>query len=165
MPALRRATLPVLLLLVAVTVLVGCTRGEPDIAVSPAQAGAPAAGSSQVVVEIRNSGEGDDTLLGASTPAAAGVEMHLTEVTDGRASMRQQETVAVPSGDTVRFRPGGLHLMLVVPDESVVVGGTFELTLHFERSGDRTIPVEVVSLLDLAEDAFDQPAPEPGADD
>jgi len=63
--------------------------------------------------------------------------------------------VDVPAGETVRFRPGGLHLMLVVPDSTVREGGTFDLTLHFERSGDRTIPVEVVPLLDLAEQAFD----------
>ncbi|HSK22685.1 MAG TPA: copper chaperone PCu(A)C [Egicoccus sp.] len=131
-----------------------CSSGEPDLAVSAAQAGEPAAGSSQVVVAIRNDGTGDDTLVGAETPAAAAVEMHLTEVVDGRASMTQQDTVAIPAGETVRFQPGGLHLMLVVPDATVTVGGTFELTLHFERSGDRTVPVEVVSLLDLAEDAF-----------
>lgn len=140
--------------LVATFAVSACSSGEPDLEVSAAQAGEPAAGSSQVVVAIRNDGTGDDTLVGAETPAAAAVEMHLTEVVDGRASMTQQDAVAIPAGETVEFRPGGLHLMLVVPDATVTVGGTFELTLHFERSGDRTVPVEVVSLLDLAEDAF-----------
>lgn len=140
--------------LVAAVALSACSSGEPDVRVGPAQAGEPAAGSSQIVVTIRNDGDGDDTLLGAETSAAAAVEMHLTEVVDGRASMTQQDRVPVPAGETVEFRPGGLHLMLVVPDATVTVGGTFDLTLHFERSGDRTVPVEVVSVLDLAEDAF-----------
>jgi copper(I)-binding protein len=140
--------------LVAAIGLSACGTGEPDLEISHAQAGEPAAGSSQVVVAVRNDGTGDDTLVGAETAAAAAVEMHLTEVVDGRASMTQQDSVPIPSGDTVSFQPGGLHLMLVVPDATVTVGGTFELTLHFERSGDRTVQVEVVSLLDLAEDAF-----------
>ena len=152
-----RSRLPFRLLavtLVAVVALPACSSGEPDLSISRAQAGEPAAGSSQVVVAIRNDGTGDDTLLGADTAAAAAVEVHLTEVTDGRASMTLQERVPIPAGEIVRFRPGGLHLMLVVPDATVTEGGTFDLTLHFERSGDRTVPVEVVSLLDLAEDAF-----------
>lgn len=144
-----------LLLLVALVAAACGGGGEPDLHIGDAQAAVPAAGSSQIVVEIRNSGSGGDVLLSADTPAAAGVEVHLTEVADGRASMSQQQTVDIPAGETVRFRPGGLHLMLVVPDSTVREGGTFELTLHFERSGDRTIPVEVVPLLDLAEDAFD----------
>jgi hypothetical protein len=41
--------------------------------------------------------------------------------------------------------------MLVVPDETVAVGGTFELTLRFDRSDELTVPVEVVDLLDLSE--------------
>lgn len=158
MPALRllpRRLVPLML----AGLLVACAGGEPDLRVSTAQAGQPAAGSSQVVVEVRNDGDGDDVLAGASTPAAAAVEVHLTEVADGRASMTLQETVPIPAGETVRFRPGGLHLMLVVPDATVTEGGTFDLTLHFERSGDRTIPVEVVSLLDLADDAFGDDGP------
>jgi periplasmic copper chaperone A len=141
---------PVLALLAVV--VAGCgAGGEPSLVVGAAQAGEPAAGSSQVVVAITNEGDGDDVLLGADTPAAIGVEVHLTEVADGRATMAVLDEVPIPAGETVRFRPGGLHLMLVVPDETVTVGGTFELTLRFDRSGDQTVPVEVVDLLDLTE--------------
>jgi periplasmic copper chaperone A len=134
--------------------------GDPELVVGTAQAGEPAAGSSQVVVAITNDGDGDDLLVGADTPAALDVEVHLTEVIDGRATMSVLEEVALPAGETVRFRPGGLHLMLVVPDETVVVGGTFDLTLRFDRSGELTVPVEVVDLLDLTE-----PDEADGADD
>jgi hypothetical protein len=41
--------------------------------------------------------------------------------------------------------------MLVVPDETVTVGGTFEITLRFERSAPITRTVTVVDLLDLVE--------------
>ncbi len=145
--------------------LAGCgPSGDPDLHVtSDPQAAVPVSGSSQVVVTIVNDGDGDDALVGASTDAALGVEIHLTEVEDGRATMRQLDTADLPAGERTRFRPGGLHLMLVVPDETVVEGGTFELTLHFDRSDDLTVPVEVVPLLDLADDAFDADLEEPAS--
>lgn len=138
--------------------LAGCgATGEPRLHVAgDAQAAEPVAGSSQIVLELRNDGDGDDTLVEATTPAALGVEIHLTSIEDGRASMSELEEVEVPAGESVRFRPGGLHLMMVVPDETVVLGERFELTLAFERSEPVTIDVEVVDLLDLAEGTFDE---------
>jgi periplasmic copper chaperone A len=125
-----------------------------------AQAAAPVAGSSQIVVAITNEGDGDDRLVGVESPAALDVEVHLTELDGGRATMAVLDEVELPAGETVRFRPGGLHLMLVVPDGSVVVGGTFDLTLRFERSVAVTVPVEVVDLLDLTEGGADEDADE-----
>jgi periplasmic copper chaperone A len=134
---------------VAAFALTACGGGTSQIEVSAAQAAVPVSGSSQVVVTVTNTGDGRDRLTGASTPAALGVELHVTEIVEGRASMRQLDEVEVPPGQPVPFRPGGLHLMLVVPDETVVLGATFELTLHFDRHDDVTVPVEVVELFDL----------------
>lgn len=136
-------------------VLAACSSGSPDIEVGPAQAAEPVSGSSQIVLEIRNDGDADDRLVEVTTPAAIGVEIHRTEIADQRATMTQLDGIEVPAGETVRFRPGDLHLMLVVPDETVTVGGTFDLTLDFEDSEDLTVPVEVVDLLDLAESEDD----------
>jgi periplasmic copper chaperone A len=153
----RRRPLRVVAVLAGVLVACG-SGGDPDLDVAPGQAAEPVAGSSQIVLTVTNRGDGDDRLLGAETPAALDVEVHLTEIEDGRATMAILDEVAIPAGETVRFRPGGLHLMLVVPDETVAEGGTFELTLRFDRSGEITVPVEVVDLLDLTE-------PGEGADD
>ena len=155
----RASVLVRLLLLLAV---VGCgPSGEPTIEIGPARAAPPVAGSSQVVLEVRNTGDGSDTITGAGTPAAVAAELHLTTIEDGRAQMRPVDEVEVPPGQTVRFRPGDLHLMLVVPDQTVTVGGTFDLTLHFERSGDVTVPVSVVDLLDLVEPPVEANPSEP----
>ena len=149
-------------LLAMLAMLNGCGQGgDPALTVGRAEAATPVSGSSQIVVEIRNDGDGGDRLLGAETPAALAVEIHLTEIVDGRATMGPVDDVQIPSGETVRFRPGGLHLMMVVPDETVVLGGTFELTLEFERTGAITVPVEVVDLVDLAESTFDDPPTDP----
>lgn len=146
-------------------VLAACgPSGEPELSVGRAQAAEPVAGASQIVVEVTNTGDGPDRLVGADTPAALGVEIHLTEIVDDRATMGEVDRVEIAPGETVRFRPGGLHLMMIVPDETVRVGGTFELTLRFERSGEVTVPVEVVDLLDLAEGSFDEPATDEDSD-
>lgn len=130
----------------------GLGSGTPDLHVSPARSSAPVAGASQLVLTIENRGDGDDRLVGADTDAAIAVEVHRTVVEDdGRAVMRLLEDIVIPAGGTVRFQPGGLHLMVVVPDERVVVGGTFDVTLRFERSAPITVTADVVELLDLIE--------------
>lgn len=142
--------------LVLAALLVACgPTGTPRLEVSQAVAAEPAAGSSQIMLSITNDGDGDDTLVGATTPAALGVELHETRLEEQRASMEELDTAPLPAGTTTDFRPGGLHLMMVVPDETVSRGGTFALTLHFDRSADLTVPVDVVSYSDLADDAFD----------
>ena len=157
MTAATAATRPASLTAVVVLVLgvllaAGCgPAGEPRIEVGRAQASVPIAGASQVVVDIHNRGDGDDRLIAAETEAALDTELHLTEIADGRATMATIEEIDVPAGERVRFRPGGLHLMLVLPDETVVAGGTFDLHLRFEDSDPVTVPVEVVDLLDLVE--------------
>ena len=130
----------------------GLGGGTPDLRVSAAQSSAPVAGASQLVVTIENRGDGADRLVAADTDAALAVEIHRTVIEDdGRAFMRLLDDVVIGAGETVRFRPGGLHLMVVVPDERVRVGGTFEVTLRFERSAPVTLDVTVVDLLDLVE--------------
>jgi len=128
--------------------------GTPELHVGEARSSAPVAGASQLVLRIENRGDGDDRLIGADTDAALAIEIHRTVIEDdGRASMRMLEDVVIPAGGSVSFRPGDLHLMLVIPDERVAVGGTFEVTLRFERSAPVTRTVAVVDLLDLVEDA------------
>jgi periplasmic copper chaperone A len=134
--------------------LAACGGGEADLQVGDARAATPSGGSSQVVVEIANVGDGADTLVGATSDAVAAVEIHRTEIDEGRATMTQLEEVEIPAGESVRFRPGSLHLMLVAPDETVVDGGTFELVLRFEQTGAVPLDVEVVPLADIVDDAL-----------
>jgi periplasmic copper chaperone A len=147
---------PAFAVLSLVLLLAACGgSGDPQIRVlGDPQAAVPVSGSSQIVLTIANEGDGRDTLVGASTPSALGVELHLTEIEEGRAVMRELEAIDLRPGEQIRFRPGELHLMLVVPDETVEEGATFDLTLHFDRSDDLTVSVEVVPLLDLADAAY-----------
>lgn len=150
--ATHRLRIPALGALVALGALtIGCGSGTPELRASAVQASVPVAGTSQIVLELTNVGDGDDALVAVETDAALGVELHLTEVRDGRATMRRLDRVELPAGGTVRFRPGGLHLMMIVPDERVVPGGTLEVRLRFARSPDLVVVAEVVELLELVE--------------
>jgi len=151
----RRRAVEAGLLLIALF-LVGCGQsGTPDLHVSPVQAADPIAGSSQIVLAITNDGDGDDTLLAVETDAAVAIELHETLIDDGQATMEPRDEVPLPAGETVRFQPGGLHLMMVAPDDEVEVGATFEITLEFDRSEPITATAEVRELLDLAEGSDD----------
>ncbi len=154
MPVRRTAVASAVLLMALVAA--GCgPSGTPDLHVGAVQAGDPIAGSSQIVLAITNDGDGDDTLQAVETDAAVAIELHETRIEDGQATMEQLDEVPLPTGETVRFQPGGLHLMMVAPDDEVEVGATFEITLEFDRSEPITATAEVRELLDLAEGSAD----------
>ncbi|MCZ6710132.1 MAG: copper chaperone PCu(A)C [Gammaproteobacteria bacterium] len=62
--------------------------------------------------DIINHGSASMTLVGASSDAAGAIEFHRS-INDGNlVRMQRVEKVVVGPGETVRFQPGGLHLML-----------------------------------------------------
>ena len=62
---------------------------------------------------IRNQGATADRLIGASSPAAARVEPHVTEKQGEVMRMREVKGYDVPAKGSYELRPGGAHLMLV----------------------------------------------------
>lgn len=94
---------------------------------------------------IRNTGDQDDRLLGAHTPAARAVELHHSVVgTDQVMRMREVAGIAVPARGELRLRHGGEHhLMLIDLKAPLVAGESFPLTLRFEKAGEREVTVWV----------------------
>lgn len=97
-------------------------------------------------VEINNAGSSDDALVGISSPAAGMPMLHQTVVTDGIASMPLIMSVPVPAGQTVRLAPGGYHGMLVGLTTALKEGDRFPVTLTFEKAGEVTVSLDVLSL-------------------
>ncbi len=91
-----------------------------------------------------NSGSEDDTLIGATSPAAAAVEVHQTTMENDVMKMMPLEVVLIPAQGQVEFAPGGYHVMLIGLVEPFVVGDTFEITFVFEKFGEVFVSVEVV---------------------
>jgi periplasmic copper chaperone A len=97
-------------------------------------------------VEIANKGTEPDALIGIATPAAGMPMLHETVVTDGVASMPHAMSIPVPAGETVELSPGGFHGMLMGLTAALKEGDRYPVTLTFERAGEVTVDVEVVSL-------------------
>ncbi|MDN3567784.1 copper chaperone PCu(A)C [Paeniroseomonas aquatica] len=106
---------------------------------------AGANGTGAGFLTIRNGGTAPDRLLSASSPAARKVELH-THVRDGEVMrMRPVEGIALPPGETVTLRPGGLHVMLIGLTAALVQGGEVPLTLRFERAGEAQVMLHVMA--------------------
>lgn len=103
----------------------------------------PGAKVGVVYFTLGNDTKKSDRLLKLSTPVAAGVEVHRTEVLDGIARMREVAVLHVDAGQTLEFEPGGLHVMLTGLRQPLAAGTTFELEMLFEVAGPRKVRVEV----------------------
>jgi periplasmic copper chaperone A len=94
-------------------------------------------------LSITNKGKRRDTLIAASTPAAARVEFHRTTFEAGMAQMRPSRAVVVEPNATITAEPGSLHLMLVDLKSPLVVGTMVPLVLRFETAGEITVQLQV----------------------
>ena len=93
-----------------------------------------------------NRGSTADTLIGVSSPVAERAEMHTHTMKDGMMMMHQLDSVDVPAGGTLKFKPGGNHIMLIGLKHSLVEGERFPLTLRFNHAGNVELNVEVHGL-------------------
>lgn len=126
---------------------------EPGVADSwvrlAAVPGRPAGG----YLTIRG-GPTDATLVGISSPAARRIELHESMAAGGGAmqgmTMRPIGQVAVPAGGTVRFAPGGKHLMIFDVDPGVKPGTTIRLTLTFADGKTLTGDARTIAAGDAA---------------
>lgn len=83
-------------------------------------------------------------LLSVSSPQAGRVEMHETMASGTMSEMRAIRRIPVRDGDTLRFAPGGRHLMLFDVARTVPAGGRIDLILHFERGDPVTLSATLV---------------------
>ncbi|TCP15119.1 hypothetical protein EV683_10236 [Crenobacter luteus] len=105
---------------------------------------APGAPSGAAYLVLDNRGDSADTLVGASSPRAGRVEIHRHEHDGGVMRMRRVDGgVTVEPGKTVRFEPGGYHLMLMRLKAPLKAGERFPLTLRFARAGAVDVEVAV----------------------
>jgi hypothetical protein len=83
----------------------GIAAGDAWVRLNPV-AGRPSAG----YVVVRG-GARADTLLGVTAPGAR-IEMHSMSMDGGVMKMAKLDKVAIPTGGTASFAPGGNHLMI-----------------------------------------------------
>ena len=89
-------------------------------------------------MSLRNTGTRPLRLIGARSASFGMVMLHRSEIIGGMARMVHVDTVTVPPGGSVRFSPGGYHLMLMQARD-VKPGDSVDIDLQF--AGHAPLPV------------------------
>jgi copper(I)-binding protein len=105
----------------------------------PAVTGRPAAGYFTF-----NGGTAGDTLTSVASPLAKRIELHSNSMAGGVMRMDMLPAVKAGAGETVRFAPGGNHLMIFGLAATVKPGATLPLTFRF--SSGAVVKVDATSM-------------------
>ena len=78
---------------------------------------------------LRNPTTRPVTIVSIESPLAEHAMIHETKTVGGQSQMRPHEQLVISPGQTVKFEPGGLHVMLMGLTQPVAVGKSFPLVL------------------------------------
>jgi copper(I)-binding protein len=84
-----------------------------------------------------------ETVMATNTSMAGGTNSGGTMGGEQMMTMQEVASVPVPAGGTVRFEPGGYHVMLMDLAAPLQAGQTFEVTLTFAEAGTKTVTATV----------------------
>jgi len=98
----------------------------------PAVAGNPGA----VYFDVVNSSDSNMVIRAASVADAGSAMMHTGD-------MQEMTQVMVGPGETVKFEPGGQHIMAMDLADTVTAGGKADVTVTFVGGDEVTFPAEV----------------------
>jgi copper(I)-binding protein len=95
---------------------------------------------------LRNPTSKPITVVGIESPAASHAMIHETKTEGGQSRMRPHEQLVIAPGETVKFAPGGLHVMLHDVKQPVAVGQTIQLVLLLADGSKIPVPAVVRPL-------------------
>lgn len=99
---------------------------------------------------IYNSSDEPLILTGVAGDAVENAELHLSSVVDDVAKMEKQDSVTVPAGESLHFKHGSYHVMLMGMREPLEAGTEVDLQLE-TSAGLLTIVVPVISMSDAVD--------------
>ena len=97
---------------------------------------------------LHNAGTQPVVVSGVRSPAAEAAMIHESTLVDGKSTMRPREPLRIAAGETVRFAPGGLHIMLHGLKRPLAAGDEVPVTLLIEGGGSVTAMARVRPLSD-----------------
>jgi periplasmic copper chaperone A len=136
-------------LAILVVVLAGCAPAAAPVLSIENAWGRPSPsipGAGGLFMVIKNTGKAADKLLSGKSDACGMVEVHeMVKKDDGTMGMNLvSDPVEVPAGGQVELKNGGLHIMCMqLKQDQFKPGGKINLTLVFEKSGEKTISAEI----------------------
>jgi hypothetical protein len=85
------------------------------------------------------------TSMGGSTETTMGGESKDDSMDGGEGAMTMKpvDAVELPAGKAVKLEPGGYHIMLLDLVKPLEVGEKIELTLTFDKAGEKTVTAQV----------------------
>ncbi len=99
--------------------------------------------TSAAYMTLRNTGDADDALIGATTDVAATVELHTVERDGDVMRMRPIKQIDLPSNGSAELKPGDYHIMLIGLKQDLQTGDSVTLTLTFQNAAPMTISAAV----------------------
>ena len=83
-------------------------------------------------VTVENNTEQNLKLTGAYAPDFGMAEIHKTVEIDGMLKMREQKELALPVQSSVVMAPGGIHIMLMMPQKKFTIGEEVRICLIYQ---------------------------------
>ena len=97
---------------------------------------------------LHNGGTQPVVVSAVRSPAAQAAMIHETALVNGQSTMRAHEPLRIAPGETVRFAPGGLHIMLHMLKRPLAAGDEVPLTLLLAGGDSVTVMARVRALGD-----------------
>lgn len=94
-------------------------------------------------LSLENTGDVTRSLIGVTAAGYAMTHLHQSADTDGVATMSMVHQLDIAPGQTVKLKPGGLHIMLMRPKDTAAVGDVVPLTLSFANGASLSVEAAV----------------------
>lgn len=121
--------------------------GSLEISQPWARATPKGADSGAAYMTVTNTGAKPERLSCLSSDAAAKCQIHQMSVDNGVMKMREAEGgVEIKPGETVTFKPGGYHLMLVDLKTPLMQGKTVAATLKVETGATAQVEFPIAAI-------------------
>ncbi len=135
--------------LVALVALLTTLAGTQPAALSAQEAwirATPGVDVAAAYMTLHNSGTQPLVVSGVRSAAAAAAMIHESTIVNGQSTMRPHEPLRIGAGATVRFAPGGLHIMLQGLKRPLAAGDEVPLLLLLQGGGSVAVIARVRAL-------------------
>ena len=90
-----------------------------------------------------------DRIIAVASPAFKRVEMHDSVTEGGMKKMVKLDTLDLPAKSTIKFAPGGKHLMLFEPTKELKDGDQVKVTFVFAEQNPMVITFDVRDVVPI----------------
>ena len=94
-------------------------------------------------MKLENSSTRSLSIVAVESDIFMHVDIHETVEKNGMMSMQPLSPLPIPAGTTVELAPGGIHLMMMQPKETLKPGDQVSITLQFDDDSSQTLQMTV----------------------